>query len=109
MPEVDCDGENASMAPARVAGRLRPGTRQRTPDIPVHSADLMVTSLSTGRAEGQALVHLAQSIQAGSERRIRNGLSREVRPSSRSVGTQITAPEILHPDRRYNQDGENDG
>src|SRR5215469_12451964 len=49
---------------------------------PVHSADLMVISLSTGRLDGQTLAHFAQSMQASGERRMRSGLSREARPNS---------------------------
>ena len=49
---------------------------------PVHSADLIVTSLSTGNEDGQAFAHFAQSMQRLAERRIRNGLSREVNPSN---------------------------
>src|SRR6185437_1741795 len=49
---------------------------------PVHSADLMVTSLSTGRFAGHALWHLPQSMQAEGVRRMCNGLSRDANPIS---------------------------
>src|SRR6185437_16858502 len=49
---------------------------------PVHSADLMVTSLSTGRFAGHAFAHLPQSMQAVGVRRTFSGLSREAKPSS---------------------------
>src|SRR5579859_6390579 len=49
---------------------------------PVHSADLMVTNLSTGSAEGQALKHFAQSMQVSGLRRMRAGLRSDVIPSS---------------------------
>jgi len=52
----------------------------------VHSADLIVISLSTGRAEGKALAHLAQSMHARTERRIRNGLNTDVSPSKAPYG-----------------------
>jgi hypothetical protein len=34
----------------------------------VHSADLTVTSLSTGNRDGHAVAHFAQSIQASASR-----------------------------------------
>src|ERR1700747_973978 len=53
---------------------------------PVHSADLMVTSWSTGRAEGHAFAHFAQSMHVVVLRRIRIGLSRDVIPSNAPYG-----------------------
>ena len=49
---------------------------------PVHSAERMVTSWATGRWEGQAWVHLLQSMQAAESRRIFTGLRMETRPMS---------------------------
>src|SRR5215471_310567 len=49
---------------------------------PVHSADLIVTSFSTGKFDGQAFAHFAQSMQPSTLRRMRAGLRSEVIPSS---------------------------
>ena len=46
----------------------------------VHSAERIWMSLSTGSAAGQALAHLAQSMQVCGLRVIRNGLSHEASP-----------------------------
>jgi len=57
--------------------RERPTDRRRAPSAghtathsrhPVHSADLTVTSLSTGNRDGHAVAHFAQSIQASASR-----------------------------------------
>src|SRR5689334_20703063 len=48
---------------------------------PVHSAELMVISLSTCRADGHALAHFSQSMQSVTSRLIRNGLSFENKPN----------------------------
>ena len=54
---------------------------------PVHSADLIVSSLSTGNdADGQAFAHFAQSMHADSFRRMRNGLNTDDNPSSAPYG-----------------------
>src|SRR5215469_5629485 len=53
---------------------------------PVHSADLMVTSLSTGRFAGHARAHFAQSMQAEGARRMRIGLNMEASPSKAPYG-----------------------
>jgi len=47
---------------------------------PVHSAERMVMSWATGRCEGQAWLHLLQSMQAAWSRRIFTGLRMETRP-----------------------------
>ena len=52
----------------------------------MHSADLMVISLSTGSADGQAFAHFAQSMHASSERRMRSRLGREAMPSNAPYG-----------------------
>src|SRR5512142_2077856 len=48
----------------------------------MHSADLIVTSLSTGNADGHAFAHFLQSMHALSTRLIRTGLSNAARPIS---------------------------
>ena len=53
---------------------------------PVHSADLIVTSLSTGSAEGHALKHFAQSMQVSGFRRIRAGLKND------AISLSVDAP-----------------
>src|SRR5579864_2902488 len=47
---------------------------------PVHSADLIVTSLSTDRFAGHAFAHFAQSMQVSVFRRIRIGLNTDASP-----------------------------
>ncbi len=69
------------------AGQMAMQLRQ-----PVHSAERMVMSCATGRWEGQALVHLLQSMQAAGSRRTFTGLRREARPMrerrrGRGIGT----------------------
>src|SRR5450755_3058090 len=49
---------------------------------PVHSADLIVTSRSTGNAAGHAFTHFAQSMQVSAFRRIRAGLKNDAIPSN---------------------------
>ena len=49
---------------------------------PVHSTDLMETSLSTGSDDGQAWAHFAQSMQGWGSRRIFAGLIHDVSPNS---------------------------
>src|SRR5271167_4964004 len=68
----DKDRQSASFA-----GQMATHSRH-----PVHSADLIVTSLSTGNAEGQALTHFAQSIHVSGLRRMRAGLKNDAIPSS---------------------------
>src|SRR5689334_20075158 len=65
------------MASASCAGQTATHWRH-----PVHSADLIVMGLSTGSMEGQALGHLAQSMQDWGLRRMRCGLNRAASPSS---------------------------
>src|SRR5208283_5099874 len=62
---------------AACAGQTATHSRQ-----PVHSTDLMETSLSTGSDDGQALAHFAQSMQASGSRRIFAGLIHDVSPNS---------------------------
>src|ERR1039457_6155006 len=54
---------------------------------PVHSAERICTSLSTGRAEGHALAHLAQSIHVSRLRVIRAGLNKDASPSKLHTDT----------------------
>src|SRR5215467_16235 len=63
------------------AGQIATHSRQ-----PVHSADLMVMSLSTGRFDGQTLAHFTQSMHGLGSRLIRSGLSSEANPSSAPYG-----------------------
>src|SRR5215469_16080184 len=65
------------IARASCAGQTATHSRQ-----PVHSTERIWTSLSTGRAEGHALAHFAQSMQVRSFLRMRAGLSQDVRPRS---------------------------
>ena len=53
---------------------------------PVHSTDRICTSLSTGRCDGQALLHFPQSMHASASRRIFTGLSTETIPISAPYG-----------------------
>src|ERR1039457_2360974 len=53
---------------------------------PVHSTDLICTSLSTGRCDGQALLHLPQSMHASASRRIFTGLSADTIPINAPYG-----------------------
>src|ERR1700751_5170653 len=53
---------------------------------PVHSADLIVTSLSTGSDAEHAFAHFAQSMHALSFRRMRRGLNTDVSPNSAPYG-----------------------
>src|ERR1017187_5524486 len=53
---------------------------------PVHSAERICTSLSTGSAEGHALAHLAQSIHVSRLRVIRAGLNKDASPSKAPYG-----------------------
>ena len=75
--------------------RERPTDRRNAPSAgqtathsrqPVHSADLTVVSRSTGRSDGQALAHFAQSMQTPASRRMRAGLKREASPTSAPYG-----------------------
>src|SRR5208282_1729730 len=66
---------------ASFAGHTATHSRQ-----PVHSADLIVTNLSTGSAEGHALTHFAQSIHVSGLRRMRAGLKNDAIPSSAPYG-----------------------
>jgi len=77
------------MVHAGIARRVRKPTGKLTASVllagqtathskhPVHSAERICTSLSTGRVDGHALAHLAQSIQVPRLRVIRAGLNRE--------------------------------
>src|SRR5204862_84314 len=71
----------AAIISAPAAGHSATHCRQ-----PVHSADTMLISRSTGRAEGQALAHLPQSMHSEVSRRMRNGLAREASPKSAPYG-----------------------
>src|SRR5215469_5118377 len=73
------DGSESSKAPS--TGQMPTHSRH-----PVHSADLIVISLSTGKFEGHAFAHFAQSMQAPSARRMRSGLKNETIPSSAPYG-----------------------
>src|SRR3954468_9414004 len=46
----------------------------------VHSADLIITNLSTGSFDGHAFAHFAQSIQVSGLRRILSGLNNAANP-----------------------------
>ena len=67
----------ADIHSAPSAGQTATQSRQ-----PVHSAERIVISLSTGSRAGQATAHFAQSMQMSGARLIRAGLKRANRPSS---------------------------
>src|SRR5258705_12484316 len=73
--------EGRAMCRAPSAGQTATHSRH-----PGHSADLMGMSLSTGRAEGQAFAHFAQSMHASLLRRMRIRLKIEVRPTNAPYG-----------------------
>ena len=66
---------------APCAGQTATHSRQ-----PVHSADFTVVSVSTGRSEGQAFAHLAQSMHVSASRRMRAGLKRDTSPTNAPYG-----------------------
>ena len=53
---------------------------------PVHSADRICTSLSTGSDDGHTFAHFAQSMQPSSRRLMRTGLASAASPSSAPYG-----------------------
>jgi hypothetical protein len=53
---------------------------------PVHSTDLIDTSLSTGKDAGQAFAHFPQSMHGSVFRRIRAGLKNATIPNSAPYG-----------------------
>src|ERR1035438_7837621 len=71
----------AAIIKAPAAGHSATHSRQ-----PVHSADRMAISLSTGSAAGQALAHLPQSMHSDVSRRMRSGLARETNPIKAPYG-----------------------
>src|SRR6266513_2468465 len=71
----------AAIHSASAAGHWAMHSRQ-----PVHSAEAMVISLSTGSADGHALAHLPQSMHADSLRRMRSGLAIAAKPISAPYG-----------------------
>src|ERR1035438_7826820 len=71
----------AAIINAPAAGHTATHSRQ-----PVHSAERMVISLSTGSAAGHALAHLPQSMHSDASRRMRSGLARAASPSKAPYG-----------------------
>src|ERR1039457_561117 len=71
----------AAIINAPAAGHSATHSRQ-----PVHSADRMFTSLSTGSADGHALAHLPQSMHKASSRRMRSGLASAASPIKAPYG-----------------------
>ena len=71
---------------------------------PVHSTERICINLSTGRWEGQALLHLPQSMHACASRRIFTGLKTDDNAHQRAVGTEKAAPEVLDEDRQSDEE-----
>src|SRR5450756_1576683 len=83
----------AAIINAPAAGHSATHSRQ-----PVHSADRMAMSLSTGSAAGHALAHLPQSMHSDVSRRMRSGLARETTPIKAPYG-HLSLIHISEPTR----------
>lgn len=59
---------------------------------PMHSADRICSSLSTGNAAGHTFAHFAQSIHVLEMRLILIGLTRETRPRNTPYGQSKDQP-----------------
>src|SRR5579884_2038017 len=62
---------------------------------PVHSADRIVINRSTGREDGHALAHFAQSMQRSGTRRMRSGLAKDTNPIKAPYGHRYRHQKFL--------------